>query len=1030
MPTADSTKSRLALAMRHHQSGALPEAEEVYRSILERSPHDADVLHLLGLVRFQRCDYREADRLMVDAVRIVPHPTIYTNLGASRQQQGKLSGAVEAYRNALALSPTHAEAHHNLGTVFQEQNRTEDAIAAFRRALALRPGYAEAWNNLGTALREHQQLADAAAAFRQALVLKSDYAEASNNLGTVRYEQGDPEGAVLAHRRALVLRPDHAEAYNNLAATFRSQKAPDAALATVRRALMLRPVYAEAYGTLGNALQAAGRTEQAVLAWRAYLALAPDRVEPCAGLAPILESLKRTDEAIRVHRVAAKLRPDDAGRLTTLGNVLRSGSRLDEAIGQYRKALALEPDRAETFFNLGSALREGNRLPEAGAAFRIAVRVAPDRQEIHNSLGLTFQDLGRLPEAAEAYRRAVALSPAVSGPHSNLGVVLNDLGVLDDAERTYRRAIALRPDFADARCNLSLLLLIRGRFREGWDEYEWRWGLAEMAKAKPALTEPLWTGEIGAGRTILLHAEQGLGDSIQFVRYVPMVIERGWRVVLLVQKPLMRLFRTLVGGGPDVTIIGSGEPPPPFQAQCPLLSLPRAFSTTLPTIPAQVPYLQAEPELVAAWRDRLPRDGIRIGVVWQGNPAGKVDRGRSYPLACLEPVARMPGVRLISLQKNFGLEQLKALPAGMEVETLGDAFDSGPDAFLDTAAVMMNLDLVITSDTSVAHLAGALGRPVWVPLKTAADWRWLRDREDSPWYPTLRLFRQTTAGEWGSVFARMARALTNLTADGAVGPEPSQRTVAEAACVINLARRRDRRDTFLRNNAGKGFHFVVREAVDGQSLSRQELAARGLIAEPALTFSDGAIGNALSHRQMWEDCARTGRNRLVFEDDAFLHPDLSTWLPRLHSALEGGCDILYLGYNWDAWVSVEHSPGLWSQVDFSEPSAPFDTLCRSYEGGGVQSLLLPARQVWGTLAYLVSPGGAAKLLATSFPLSAQGEIRMFGQGRRIRPSTLDGIINRSIQSGLITAQCLVPPLVIGPNNHEDSDVVPGGHDVI
>jgi len=297
-------------------------------------------------------------------------------------------------------------------------------------------------------------------------------------------------------------------------------------------------------------------------------------------------------------------------------------------------------------------------------------------------------------------------------------------------------------------------LLRVGRFDEGWREYEWRRKIEDFPKIAKTLSKPVWDGTELQGKRVLVHEEQGFGDSIQFIRYLPLIAERGGRVTLSVRSKLARLFDAVEG---FECVVAEGQPLGDYDCHTSLASLPLAFGTTAETIPATVPYLQAEDGLVEVWKERVGTEGLRVGVNWQGN-----DFGRSVPLACFQPLAVVSGVRLISLQVMHGLDQLDNLPQGMRVETLGNDFDAGPDAFIDTAAVMMNLDLIVTSDTAVAHLAGALGRPVWVVLKTSAEWRWELDRDESPWYPTMRLFRQSSPGVWLEVFARVGDKLEAL----------------------------------------------------------------------------------------------------------------------------------------------------------------------------------------------------------------------------------------------------------------------------
>jgi hypothetical protein len=329
---------------------------------------------------------------------------------------------------------------------------------------------------------------------------------------------------------------------------------------------------------------------------------------------------------------------------------------------------------------------------------------------------------------------------------------------IDEALNSHDRAIELNPDFVQAHWNKAICALLAGDFETGWPLYEWRKKKVEP-QGVTALPQPVWSGsEPLGGKTLLLHGEQGLGDTIQFCRFALLAQERGARVILAVQDPLTRLLQNLA---PDIATIPLSSAPPDFDYQAALLSLPLAFGTG-GISPVQPPYLRAENEKVGKWRERTGDHGFRIGICWQGNRQTKIDAGRSFPLRHFEALAAIPDLRLISLQKNDGVEQLSDQPHGMTVEALGDDFDAGPDAFVDTAAMMMSLDLIITSDTAIAHLAGALGRPIWLVLQHVPDWRWLLDRSDSPWYPTMRLFRQPRPGAWPSVFADLALELRTL----------------------------------------------------------------------------------------------------------------------------------------------------------------------------------------------------------------------------------------------------------------------------
>ena len=438
-----------------------------------------------------------------------------------------------------------------------------------------------------------------------------------------------------------------------------------------------------------------------------------------------------------------------------LGVIHLQRQQYQNAVDLISKAIAINPKLNPYHFNLGMALYELGKLEQAVASYQKALNLNPNDPATLSDLGVALHELGHCDEAMPHLLRAIELDPTFSSAYNNLGYVFQELDQSDQAISCYRKAIELNQDYADAHSNHGISMLLNGQFKDAWNEYEWRWQRSSKEqKPLPHFSRPQWQGERSLnGGNIYLWAEQGFGDSIQFIRYAPLVKAFGWNVVVAVQPKLKSLLKTIEG----VTVISLGEDPPPFDFHCPLLSLPKVFETNLDTIPAAIPYLQADPERTAAWQTRLPNNKTRIGISWQGNSKTKTDFGRSLPLHYFAPLAEMPGVQLISLQKNDGVEQLQKLPS---VLTLGPDFDNGPDAFLDTAAVMMTLDLIITSDTSIAHLAGALGRPVWVLLKAVPDWRWLRYRNDCPWYPTMRLFRQRIRGDWADVIEQVRQELS------------------------------------------------------------------------------------------------------------------------------------------------------------------------------------------------------------------------------------------------------------------------------
>lgn len=434
---------------------------------------------------------------------------------------------------------------------------------------------------------------------------------------------------------------------------------------------------------------------------------------------------------------------------------MRDNRHRDAAISSFRKAVALTPDVAEAHNNLGVALRKKGQLDEAIACFRRAISLNRNSPELYNNLGTAMQDAGRLDEAIASFRHAMTLNPGIAEIHNNLGIALAGQGDLDEAIARHRQAIALKPGLAKAHYNLGIALLTRGELQQGWEEYEWRWKCDGVPMLPRIFSKPLWDGRPLEGRTIALHAEQGFGDAIKFIRYAPLVAERGGKIVIVCFAELERLFRGLPGGWP---VAAPGRPLPSFDLHGPLLSLPRIFAATLSNIPSAVPYLQVDAEQRIVWQHRLSvlSPALNVGLAWAGRPTQRNDRNRSMKLTTLAPLARVPGVRFFSLQKGQAAAETKSPPPDMEIVDWTEELKD----FADTAALIANLDLVISVDTAVAHLAGAIGRPTWTLLSHVAGWHWLLDREDSPWYPTMRLFRQPSPGDWDKVAVRVADALT------------------------------------------------------------------------------------------------------------------------------------------------------------------------------------------------------------------------------------------------------------------------------
>ena len=526
-----------------------------------------------------------------------------------------------------------------------------------------------------------------------------------------------------------------------------------------RAVLAQSPRHAGSLHQLGMIAYEAGQLDIAIGLIAQAIALRPDEAWFLSNLGVILQKQGRLDEAANLHRRAIALQPDNAEAHNNLGTVLHEQGLFLDAHGCYRRALELAPDYVDALTNLGAVLKAGKKFDAALSLQKRAVELHPDYAEAHNNLGNALKELGRFEEAAAAYERALELQPDSVIALTNRGIVLRELGRLDEEYACYAKAVDLAPDYPEAHWNLAFALMADGDFAKGWAEYEWRWrrtGARSPEEVWPPLALPFWTGDKGQGRTILLWSEQGLGDCLQFVRYAPLVQDLGWRVILHVpdsQQELLDVF-------PGITVLSESEAPPRVDAQCPLMSLPRLLGTTLATVPAAIPYLRPNPVLAARWKERLAAiSGLKLGLVWRGNPLHHRDRQRSMDPRWLSFGLDLPGVTAISLQPGAHANELAALNCGERL------LDAGPDltSYAETAALMAQLDLVISVDSSAAHLAGALGLPVWTLLDSNAEWRWMRHREDTPWYPSMRLFRQTAPGDWQAVMQRIRAELMRIT---------------------------------------------------------------------------------------------------------------------------------------------------------------------------------------------------------------------------------------------------------------------------
>lgn len=554
---------------------------------------------------------------------------------------------------------------------------------------------------------------------------------------------GNPEAPRTLYRRATALQ---------------ELKRYEEALACCDEAIALKPDYGEAMNKRGVILAMLKRFDEALASFERALAITPENAEIMVNRGNVLGELERFEEAVASYDKAVSTKPGFSGALNGRALALASLKRFDDALASFDRSLAIAPDNAEVWTHRGNVLNGLERFEEALASYDKALAITPNSAKIFNDRGVSLAALERFDEALENYSKAISLSPASVQAHHNRGLALASLRRYDEALASFDRAVAIQPDFADAHFSQGLCRLVTGDFELGWPQYEWRWNRwkGKDRGGNSPNPPPRWLRDRDIrGQTLLLGAEQGLGDTIQFCRYASLVSAKGAKVILEVQRPLRSLLASLPG---TIEVMSKGEALPAFDMQCPLLSLPLAFGTTLDTIPATVPYLTPSASCVEIWRGRVgSAKRPRIGLVWSGHPDHKKDRHRSVPANEFARLTEFEG-SFFSLQKELRAPDREFLESIGSIRHFGEQLDD----FSDTAALVSLMDVVISVDTSVAHLAGALGKPVWILLPYAPDWRWLLDREDSPWYPTARLFRQPGFDDWKSVVRRIAGELARL----------------------------------------------------------------------------------------------------------------------------------------------------------------------------------------------------------------------------------------------------------------------------
>lgn len=711
----------LLRAKSSHGRGALDDAERGYRGVLQVEPDHPEALHMLGLLRFQGGRMDEADALMRRSIELMPSALALANHASVLIGLDRRDDALACLDRALALNLSHLRALLLRAGVLADLGRYVESVTAYDRLLEFAPTLVDALCRRGTVLRMLGRHTDALASCDRALSVNGRSFDAYRLRAHVLRDMGRLEEALESYGRALALVPNSAEA------------------------LLMQ----------GLTLADLGRLQPALASLSDAIAGEPDNIDALYNSAVMLERLGRFEEALaRCDRVLA-LDSGHAAALGNRGNALHGLARFADALESYDASLRAAPDSLEVLCNRARVLSHLRREQEALESCERAVALNEGYGPGWFTRGRILQRLHRYEEALASHDRVIAIDPSDRPALFQRGNTLRSMMRHNEALATYDRVLAFDPENIATRFTKAFVYLQIGDFERGWAEYEWRWREEQVGNFKRAFAQPLWLGEESIeGKTILLHAEQGLGDTLQFCRYVKFVKARGARIVIEVQAALKSLMGDVEGVD---QVVCYGEPLPPFDVHCPLLSLPLVFRTDLASIPSEVPYVRASPGQVARWKTRLgTRIKPRIGIAWSGNPNHLDDHNRSIPLERLSPLLT-DAVEWISIQKVVRDEEQSLLEASC-IRHFGDEIGD----FADTAALLECLDCVVSVDTSVAHLAGALARPLWMLLPYLPDWRWLLDREDNPWYPTARLFRQARAGDWEDVFRRIRVALPSI----------------------------------------------------------------------------------------------------------------------------------------------------------------------------------------------------------------------------------------------------------------------------
>ena len=639
---------------------------------------------------------------------------------------GKLQQAEIIYRQILVNDSNNIDCLHLLGVVKYQQNENDLAISLINKAISINPSIPSFHNNLGNALINKGKHNKAIKCFEEAIRLNPNYFEAYNNKANTLRSCGDFDLAIEFYKKSLQINPNYVETLNNLGNVLKEQGEIDLAIEHYKKAIEIHPNFAEAFHNLANTFKECGKLSKAI---------------------------ENYQKAIQINHSFSEA-------YNNLGSALKEQDDIGKAIKCYKKAIELNPNYVEAHSNLGNVFRENGKINDALKHCQKAIELNPNCAEALNNLGNILKDYGNLDEAISYFQKAIGPKPNLAEAYNNLGNAFKEQGKIDLAIEHYEKAIDIKPDYADAHYNKSLALLLMGMFEDGWVEYEWRFQSKEVSRQIGVrhFNKPRWDGSELGGKTILVYAEQGFGDTIQFIRYLAFVKAKGGHVIFVCQKHLVNLLQGYIGIDLLIEENCDGTIDIDFDVYTSLLSLPLLLGITSNNISVKFPYLFPNKELKNTWNKRINSVLFKVGLVWAGNPLNKNDRNRSCKLTDFATLLKIDGIAFYSLQKDLPSVEIKNLLAEINIVNLDDQLHN----FADTAAVLSNLDLLVSVDTAVAHLAGALGIDVWTMIPFVPDWRWLLRSDKTPWYPSMRLYRQHKPGDWKSVIDCVVGDLENL----------------------------------------------------------------------------------------------------------------------------------------------------------------------------------------------------------------------------------------------------------------------------